>query len=81
MVWNSETNPEAQLLVNCAGTDYNATGLSGVGLVEKLKQIARDNGISKFDVFDADGDNLGPEEIETGNFTAPLKLVRFNAAA
>ncbi len=82
-MWNTEGNNTTELKTNvqCSGNKYDVTGLSGLGLVEKLKSIARDNGISKFDIYDSANHNLSPSEIETGDYTGDLSLVRFNAAA
>ena len=83
-MWNTQgtSAPEEQkTFVKCNGTSTDVTGITGLGLVEKLKAIARDNGISKFDIYDADNTNLSPSDIENGNFTGDLSLVRFNVAA
>ncbi|HEY5536447.1 MAG TPA: hypothetical protein VIL99_16125 [Ignavibacteria bacterium] len=84
MVWNNETTStpvETKTLVKCNGNSYDVTGVEGLGLVDKLKAIARDNGISKFDIYDGDNKNLSPSDIESGNFEGDLSLVRFNVAA
>lgn len=80
MVWNSEGTTE-RVILSYAGSEHDVTGLTGMGLVEKIKNVAKDNGISKFDVVDATGKNLTVEEIEAGTFSAPLKIMKFNAAA
>jgi len=84
MTWNTQgtSAPEEQkTFVKCNGNSYDISGLEGLGLVEKLKAVARDNGISKFDVYDSSNRNLSPSDIETGNFDGDLSLVRFNVAA
>lgn len=84
MAWNTNNEgnaPESKTHIKCNGNNYDVTGITGLGLVEKLKLIARDNGISKFDIYDADNTNLSPNDIESGNFTGDLSLVRFNIAA
>lgn len=84
MAWNTNTEgnaPESKTHVKCNGNNYDVTGITGLGLVEKLKAIARDNGISKFDIYSEDNTNLSPSDIENGNFTGDLSLVRFNVAA
>jgi len=84
MTWNTQgtSAPEEQkTFVKCNGNNYDVTGISGIGLVEKLKSLARDNGISKFDIYDGENNNLSPSDIENGNFTGDLSLVRFNVAA
>ena len=83
MVWNNETTstPDLKTSVKCNGNSYDVSGIEGLGLVEKLKAIARDNGISKFDIYDGDNKNLSPSDIENGNFEGDLSLVRFNVAA
>lgn len=83
-MWNTQgtSAPEEQkTFVKCNGQSYDVTGITGIGLVEKLKSIARDNGISKFDIYSEDNTNLSPSDIENGNFTGDLSLVRFNVAA
>ena len=84
MTWNTQgtSAPEEQkTFVKCNGNTIDVTGITGIGLVEKLKAIARDNGISKFDIYDSENSNLSPSDIENGNFTGDLSLVRFNVAA
>lgn len=83
MAWetNNGNNSEQKTNVNCNGKSYDITGLSGLGLVEKLKAVARENGISKFDIYDSTNRTLSPTEIESGNFDGDLSLVRFNVAA
>lgn len=84
MVWNTENSSaptETKSYCKCNGQSYDITGLEGLGLVEKLKGIARDNSISKFDILDKDNNNLSPVDIENGNFEGDLTLIRFNQAA
>jgi len=83
MTWNTQTTAEedTRTLVKCCGNSYDITGIEGLGLIEKLKSVARENGISKFDVFDSENKNLSPAEIENGEFKGDLTVVRFNAAA
>ena len=81
-MWNTtQQNEDTKTFVSCNGNKYDASGISGLGLVEKLKSIARDNGISKFDIFDGDNKNLSPSDIENGLFSADLIITRFNVAA
>ena len=77
----NESNTEQRTFVNCGGKNYDITGLSGLGLVEKLKSVARENSISKFDVYDSTNRTLSPSDIEAGVFSGDLTLVRFNVAA
>jgi hypothetical protein len=84
MAWNTDGSSapvETKTFCKCNGQSYDITGLEGLGLVEKLKAIARENGISKFDILDKDNQNLSPVDIEDGNFEGDLNLVRFNVAA
>lgn len=84
MTWNTQgtSAPEEQkTFVKCNGQSYDVTNITGIGLVEKLKAIARDNGISKFDIYDSDNTNLSPSQIESGDFTGDLQITRFNVAA
>ena len=78
---NQNENNTENKIVNCSGKNYDITGLSGLGLVEKLKSVARENGISKFDIYDSKNRTLSPSDIEVGAFTGDLTLVRFNVAA
>lgn len=83
-MWNTQGSsaPEEQkTFVKCNGTSTDVSGVEGLGLVEKLKAIARDNGISKFDIFDGENKNLSPTDIENGLFTGDLTITRFNVAA
>ena len=85
-MWNdnpttvNETDTQC-LQINCNNNNYNVGSLSGVTLVDKLKSIARENHISKYDVHDSTGGSVTPEEIENGEFTGPLTIIRFNVAA
>jgi len=82
MSWNSDNQTtEQKSYVNCNGSKYDVTGLSGLGLVNKLKEIAREHQFSKFDIYDSTNRSLSPTEIESGNYQGDLNLVRFNAAA
>jgi hypothetical protein len=80
-MWNTESNAPEKAFVKCNGISYDITGLEGLGLIEKLKAVARENGISKFDVIDGANKTLSPSDIETGDFSGDLSLVRFNVAA
>ena len=84
MAWNTDGSSgpaETKTLIKCNGKDYDVTGIEGLGLCEKLKAIARENQISKFDVYDEDNKNLSASDIENGNFEGNLSLVRFSVAA
>ena len=86
MTWNTDNQSapapqEQKNKVTCNGNSYDVNGIEGLGLVEKLKAIARENGISKFDIYDSENTNLSPSDIENGNFEGDLSLVRFNVAA
>lgn len=82
MSWNTQQNAtEQKTKVQCNGNSYDVTGITGLGLCEKLKSIARDNGISKFDIFDSENKNLSPADIESTDFVGDLTITRFNVAA
>ena len=87
MSWNSNQNGGGNNAatnrknVRCNNQDFDITGLSGVALTDRLKAIARDNDISKFDIYDSLNTNLDATQIEAGNFTGDLTIVRFNVAA
>ena len=87
MSWNSNQNGGSNNAasnrknVRCNNQDFDITGLSGVALTDRLKAIARDNDISKFDIYDSLNTNLDATQIEAGNFTGDLTIVRFNVAA
>lgn len=86
-MWNTNTqgSPSGSFddskKVTCNSNTYDVTGLSGVQLVDRVKQIARENSIGKFDIFDGNCKNLNPEDIQAGNFEGDLKIIRFNVAA
>jgi hypothetical protein len=83
MAWNTEGQnmSEQKTYINCNGNKTDVTGLSGLGLIEKIKSVARDSQISKFDLYDETNRNLSPSDIESGNFTGSINIIRFNAAA
>ena len=68
-------------IVKCNGNKYDVTNTSGIALVEKIKSIARENQIGKFDIFDADGKTISRTDVENGEFTEPIAIVRYNVAA
>jgi len=68
-------------IVKCNGNKYDVTNTSGIALVEKIKSIARENQIGKFDIFDADGKSISSTDVENGEFTEPIAIVRYNVAA
>ncbi len=81
-MWNtSETTEHHCLQINCNGHNYNFDNLSGLALVDKIKSIARENMINKYDVYDSSNTNISPDDIEAGDFKAPLTIIRFNQAA
>jgi len=68
-------DPEEQKrFLKCNGNSYNIKNYKGMDLVEKLQEIARDNGISKFDIYDSQNKNLSPDDIESGDFSGDLSL-------
>jgi hypothetical protein len=69
----SHTEGQKRFL-KCNGKSYDITNETGSGLVEKVQELARENGISRFDIYDSNEKNLSPEDIETGNFTGDLLL-------
>ena len=81
-MWNTtQQNEDTKTFVSCNGNKYDVTGLEGLGLTEKLKNVAKENQISKFDVFDENNKNLSPSDIENGLFSGNLTITRFNVAA
>lgn len=81
-MWNTtQQNEDTKVFVSCNGNKYDITGIEGLGLTEKLKNVAKENQISKFDVFDENNKNLSPSDIENGLFTGNLTITRFNVAA
>ncbi|MCX6165169.1 MAG: hypothetical protein NTU73_09995 [Ignavibacteriae bacterium] len=72
---------EVRQLISCDGEEKDVTGVEGTALVEKIKEFARSKNIGKFDIFDGNNNDLGISEIESGDFTGTLKIVRFDAAA
>lgn len=65
---------EKKIILKCKGNSYDVTNSSGSDLVEKLQKIARENGISRFDIYDEENKSLSPADIEAGNFTGDLIL-------
>ena len=83
-MWNTNSNGiavEETTIVKCNATETDVTDITGLALIEKLKKIARDNQIGKFDIFDSIGRSLSMADVEAGNFTQPLSIVRYNVAA
>lgn len=79
--WTTEETTE-KLFIQCSGSKTDVTGISGVTLVNKIKDIAKANGISKFDVYDENGTVLSPSEIEEDDFDGDtLRIERYNTAA
>jgi|WetSurMetagenome_2_1015567.scaffolds.fasta_scaffold89064_4 hypothetical protein len=72
---------QAKQFISCDGEEKEVTGVTGTALVEKIKEFARSKNIGKFDVFDGNNNNIETFEIESGDFTGTLKIVRFDAAA
>lgn len=83
-MWNTQSNgttTSENTIVNCNTKEYDVSDLNGIALAERLKAIARENQISKFDIFDATGKALTTAEVENNDFTSPLSIIRFNVAA
>jgi hypothetical protein len=85
-MWPTETQNSTEtghqcLQINCNGNNYNVGNMSGLELVEKVKSIARENYINKYDILDSTNTKISPAEVEVGNFTGPLTVMRFNVAA
>jgi hypothetical protein len=85
-MWTTNSNngavaEDSATVVKCNNRDYNITATAGIALVEKLKAIARDNSIGKFDIFDSTGKALSSADVENGEFISPLSIQRFNVAA
>ena len=83
-MWNLSGNGEAvanKTIIKCNTKEFDVTETTGIALVEKLKAIARDNQIGKFDIFDSTGKSLSSADVENGDFASPLSIVRFNVAA
>ena len=81
---NSNSNGTATddiTVVKCNSKDYDLHDTAGIALVERLKAIARENAIGKFDIYDANGKALTSADVENGDFTSPLSIQRFNVAA
>ncbi len=52
-------------IVKCNTKEFDVTETTGIALVEKLKAIARDNQIGKFDIFDNTGNLYHPPKLKT----------------
>jgi hypothetical protein len=71
---NTTDIKEQKRFLKCNGNSYDVTNNTGSGLVEKLQAIARENGISRFDIYDGENKSLSPADIEDGNFSGDLSL-------
>ena len=83
-MWNLTGNGESvakSTIVKCNTKEIVVSETTGIAVVEKLKVIARDNQIGKFDIYDSEGKSLSSSDVENGSFTSPLSIVRFNVAA
>lgn len=83
-MWTTETTIETEnqcLQINCNSNNYNVGNISGLELVEKIKSIARENYINKYDIYDNTNRKISAIDAENGNFTGPLTIIRFNVAA
>ncbi len=85
-MWNLSGDGDGQAVANktiikCNAKEFDVTETTGIALVEKLKAIARENQIGKFDIYDSEGKSLSSSDVENGSFTSPLSIVRFNVAA
>jgi len=81
-MWNTETETQnACLQISCNGNNYQVGNLEGLPLIEKIKSIARENMINKYDIFDNSNNKISPADVENGNFNGPLRIIRFNEAA
>ena len=84
-MWTTETQhtetTNTCLQVNCNGNNYNLGSMEGFELVEKVRSIARENYINKYDILDNTGAKISPIDVENGRFTGPLTIIRFNVAA
>jgi len=85
-MWPTETQNSTEtanecLQINCNSNNYNVGSMSGLELVERIKSIARESFINKYDIFDNTNAKISPADVEAGNFTGPLNIIRFNVAA
>ena len=84
-MWTTETQhtetTNVCLQVNCNGNNYNLGSMEGFELVEKVRSIARENYINKYDILDNTGAKISPVDVENGRFAGPLTIIRFNVAA
>jgi len=70
-----KSDPEEQKrFLKCNENSYDVTNITGLGLVNKLQEIAQENGIRKFDIYDSKNKNLSPADIESGDFSGDLSL-------
>jgi len=84
-MWDQEsgngTTVASKIILKCNAKEYVVSNTNGLALVEKIKSIARENQIGKFDIFDADGRSVSSADVENSEFSEPLSIVRFNVAA
>lgn len=77
--WNNTIDARR---INCNGRTYDCeTITTGEGLVTKIKEIARENSIEKFDVVDSTGVLLSTAQVRNLEFQGDITIVRFNKAA
>lgn len=77
--WSNNTSGLA--FIKCNGQSYNADGLSGDALFNKIQEVRRANNIEVFDVIDSTSAKVSVGDVKTGNFQGDLSIVRFNKAA
>lgn len=84
-MWDQEsgsgTTVTSKIILKCNAKEYVVSNTNGLALVEKIKSIARENQIGKFDIFDADGRSVSSADVENSEFSEPLSIVRYNVAA
>lgn len=83
--WNTEETLESAQdsrdMIYVDSREYDVTNIDSFDLVAKIASIAKENGIQKFDVKDANNTNVDADEIENEEFQFPLRIVRINTAA
>jgi hypothetical protein len=80
MTWSSnETVSNNTVVID--GMEHRTQNSSGEGLVSELITMAREAGIGKFEVKDANGNTLEKPAIVSGSFSFPLRINRINTAA
>lgn len=80
MAWNTADRVNNEVIF-IDGDELSVENLTGDDLVKEILRLASEYNIGKFEILDANGDEVEIEDVETGNFDFPLRVNRENEAA